>query len=90
MEHAAEIAGLLLDSVVVEDPSELGAINTATFPARARSRMALRVGSVRDLQAVMAHSTRRRWRVHVVSRGKNWGFGSKLPAASVLSSRQRK
>jgi 4-cresol dehydrogenase (hydroxylating) len=81
--QASEIAGLAPDSVVVEDPRSLTAINTATFLARARSRMALRVGSVRDLSAVMAHCTRRRWRVHVVSQGKNWGFGSKLPTVDV-------
>ena len=81
--HADEIAGLLLNSVVVADPASLSAINTATFPARAQSRIALHVGSVRDLRAVMAYCTHRRWRVHVVSQGKNWGFGSKLPAADV-------
>jgi 4-cresol dehydrogenase (hydroxylating) flavoprotein subunit len=81
--HAAELAGLLRDSVVVTDPASLSAINTATFPAWARSRFALRVGSVPDLRAVMAHCTRRRWRVHVVSQGKNWGFGSRLPTDDV-------
>lgn len=80
---AAEIAGLLRDSVLVADPERLSAINTATFPAWARSRLALRIGSVPDLQAVLAHCARRRWRVHVVSQGKNWGFGSRLPADDV-------
>lgn len=80
---AAEIAGLLQDSVIVADPVSLFAINTATFPAPAQIRMALRVGSVRDLRAVLARCTQRRWPVHVVSQGKNWGFGSRLPAADV-------
>lgn len=80
---AVEIAGLLKDSVVVTDPARMRAINTATFPALARSRFAVRVGSVSDLSALLAHCTRRRFRVHVVSQGRNWGFGSRLPADDV-------
>ncbi len=83
LNYATEIAGLVKDSIVVQDPSDLQAINTGTFPTRARSRIALRVGSLLDLRAVMTHCTRRRWRVYVVSQGKNWGFGSKLPTVDV-------
>ena len=80
---AAEIAGLLRDSVLLDDPASISAFNMATFPARACSLYALRVGSVADLRAVLAHCTNRRWQVHVVSQGKNWGFGSRLPVADV-------
>jgi 4-cresol dehydrogenase (hydroxylating) len=59
---------------------ELDAANTATFATSARSRAIVRPASREEVQACLRVANRFGVPVQPVSRGKLWGFGSRVPA----------
>jgi 4-cresol dehydrogenase (hydroxylating) len=66
---------------VVVAPGALASAMTATFATRARIPAIVRPGSREEVQACLRIATRLRVPVYPSSRGKNWGFGSRVPAA---------
>lgn len=64
---------------VVTDAPALDAAATATFATRPRSPAIVRPGSREEVQACLAVANRFGVAVYPVSRGRNWGFGSRVP-----------
>jgi 4-cresol dehydrogenase (hydroxylating) flavoprotein subunit len=67
------------DDHVVTDPASLAAAGTATFATHARAPAIVRPASTAEVQACLRVANRFRVPVYPVSRGKNWGFGSRVP-----------
>ena len=67
------------DDHVVTDPASLAAAGTATFATEARTPAIVRPASTAEVQACLRVANRFRVPVYPVSRGKNWGFGSRVP-----------
>jgi 4-cresol dehydrogenase (hydroxylating) len=65
---------------VVTDPAALAAAGTATFATKARVPAIVRPASCAEVQACLRVANRFRVPVYPVSRGRNWGFGSRVPA----------
>jgi len=66
---------------VVTDPAALASVTTATFATRAGVPAVVRPASREEVQACLRVANRFRVPVYPTSRGKNWGFGSRVPAA---------
>lgn len=66
---------------VLTDGAALARAMTATFATAARIPAIVRPSSREEVQACLGVANRFRVRVYPVSRGKNWGFGSRVPAA---------
>jgi 4-cresol dehydrogenase (hydroxylating) len=66
---------------VLTDPAALAPATTATFATTAQIPAIVRPSSREEVQACLRIANRFRVRVYPVSRGKNWGFGSRVPAA---------
>jgi 4-cresol dehydrogenase (hydroxylating) flavoprotein subunit len=64
---------------VIADPAALAAANAATFATAQRAPAIVRPASRDEVRACLAVANRFRVPVHPVSRGKNWGFGSRVP-----------
>lgn len=64
---------------VVTDDAALDAASTATFATRQRTPAIVRPASREEVQACLRIANRLRVPVHPVSRGKHWGFGSRVP-----------
>src|SRR5450432_3834923 len=64
---------------VVTTQATLARASTATFATTQRIPVLLRPGSRAELQACMAIATESSIPVYVVSTGKNWGYGSRVP-----------
>src|SRR5271170_4680084 len=67
------------EHVVTAEPA-LGAAETATFVTGQRIPAIVRPASRGEVQACLAVANRFRVPVYPVSRGKSWGFGSRVPA----------
>src|SRR5580692_7725014 len=67
------------DDHVVTDPASLAAAGTATFATHAHAPAIVRPASTAEVQACLRVANRFRVPVYPVSRGKNWGFGSRVP-----------
>lgn len=66
---------------VITSPEEITRASTATFATTQRIPALLRPGSRAELQACLAIARRFSIAVYPVSTGKNWGYGSRVPAA---------
>ena len=66
---------------VVVDAATLASAGTATFATTSRVPALLRVGSTAEVQAVLRIANELRVPVYPVSRGRNWGYGSRVPPA---------
>jgi 4-cresol dehydrogenase (hydroxylating) len=66
---------------VVTDPSALGAASTATFATSARVPLILRPADRQQVQACLRVANAHRVPVYPISTGRNWGYGSRVPAA---------
>ena len=66
---------------VLTDPAALASAMTATFATRAGIPAIVRPSSREEVQACLRVANRFRVPVYPTSRGKNWGFGSRVPAA---------
>ncbi len=75
---AAFASAVGAEHVITAAPA-LDAAATATFATRQRAPAIVRPGSRDEVQACLAVANRFRVPVYPVSRGKNWGFGSRVP-----------
>ncbi len=66
---------------VIDDIASRRALERATFATSTRVPALIRPGSREEVQACMRIARRHRIAVYPVSRGCNWGFGSRVPPA---------
>jgi 4-cresol dehydrogenase (hydroxylating) len=76
---------------VITDTQTLGEIETATFATAAKVSAVVCPASREELQECLRIANRFKVPVYPISRGKNWGYGSRVPAAgrSVLFALER-
>jgi FAD/FMN-containing dehydrogenase len=83
MDPVLEIVAALRDAIggshVASDPSSLEQASTATFAAAARVAAIAWPADSAEVRACLAVARRFRLPVYPVSRGKNWGLGSRVP-----------
>ena len=75
----AAFAAAVGEPHVVTEPAALSAAETATFATRQRIPAIVRPASTGEVAACLRVATRFRVPVYPVSRGRNWGFGSRAP-----------
>jgi 4-cresol dehydrogenase (hydroxylating) flavoprotein subunit len=66
---------------VIDDAGTLRQAETATFATTQRVPLMVRPGNREDVQACVRIANRHRLALYPVSSGKNWGYGSKVPAS---------
>jgi 4-cresol dehydrogenase (hydroxylating) len=64
---------------VVTDPASLEAASTATYQTRSRVTAIVRPASAADVQACVRVAQAYRAPIYPISRGCNWGYGSRVP-----------
>src|SRR5262245_34994878 len=64
---------------VVRSEAELAAAGRATFATSQRVEAVVRPGSLEEVRTALRIVSEERISVHPVSRGKNYGFGSRVP-----------
>lgn len=62
-----------------DDPETLDALHRSTFPAPQRAAALLRPADAAGVRACLAIAARHGLRLHPISRGCNWGLGSRVP-----------
>lgn len=77
----AEWSTLLGPANLVTDAEARQAAQTATFATTQTLRAILRPASSAEVAACLKIAQRHRVPVHPVSRGRNWGYGSRVPSA---------
>ncbi len=65
---------------VITDPSRLGEAVQATYSTEARIQAILYPQSAKQVQSVVRIAVEFREPLYPISRGKNWGYGSRVPA----------
>jgi 4-cresol dehydrogenase (hydroxylating) flavoprotein subunit len=65
---------------VLTDPAALSAAETATFSTSNRIPAIVRPGSREEVRACVRVANEQRTPIYPVSTGKNWGYGSRVPA----------
>src|ERR1700748_2158092 len=83
MNYKVELLRLLVNSIVTDEKSTVAHANTATFPTSAQSQLLVFTRDVADIQRLLGFCTEHHIRLYVVSTGRNWGFGSKVPVSDV-------
>ncbi len=78
---AREWRALLGAGNVIDDAEQLRAAQTTTFLTRQRIPLILRPASTTEVQGCLRIANRHRVPVYPVSGGKNWGYGSRVPAS---------
>ena len=78
----ADWIAALGESNVSADPAELAVAGTATFAEERAIPAILRPGSREDVQACLHIANRHGIPVYPISGGRNWGYGSRLPAVN--------
>jgi 4-cresol dehydrogenase (hydroxylating) len=82
LDHAvSEWSALLGQEHVIVGQAELRDAETATFQTAQRVPAIVRPGNRDEVREVLRIANRRRVPVYPVSGGRNWGYGSKVPAA---------
>ena len=76
-----EWAGVVGSGNVITDDASLRAAETGTFATQQRIPAIVRPGSREEVQACMRIANRCGVAVYPISSGKNWGYGSRVPAA---------
>ena len=71
---------VLGDAHVIDAGPELRAVNTATFATTQAAPAIIRPGSVEEVQRCVEIANAHAVAIYPVSRGKNWGLGSRVPA----------
>jgi 4-cresol dehydrogenase (hydroxylating) flavoprotein subunit len=66
---------------VETDAAELDRVNTATFPTRWRAAAVVRPASVEEVRGCVRAAAEHGLALYPVSRGKNWGYGSRAPGS---------
>ena len=64
---------------VIANSARLDRVNTATYATSAASRVLVRAQTVEEVTDLVRFAAATGCRVYVVSQGRNWGFGSKVP-----------
>jgi 4-cresol dehydrogenase (hydroxylating) len=80
---ADDLTDLLKNSVVSVDKQELQLTNTATFETSTSSSLIVKTRTITDVVLLLQFCNRNAFKLSVISCGKNWGFGSKVPVQSV-------
>ena len=70
---------VLGDEHVHSDAGSLASLHTTTFPAAQRASALLRPASASEVRECLRIAGRYGVPVHPISRGKNWGLGSRVP-----------
>src|SRR2546428_9480035 len=70
---------VLGDEHVITDPQQCAAANLATFVPSGQIVAIIRPSTTAEVQACMRIAQRDRVPVYPVSRGRNWGYGSRTP-----------
>lgn len=78
-EACAAFSAVIGPEHVVTDPKLLARLGTATFSTEARVLAWLRPGNAEEVRGVLRVSSARAMPLYVVSGGKNWGLGSRVP-----------
>ncbi|MEE8056471.1 MAG: FAD-dependent oxidoreductase [Pseudomonadales bacterium] len=81
--NAAEqeaLSKLLTHSHIIDHQLRLSEANTATFKTHQSSKLIVQVGALEDITKLVQFASRQKLTVYTISQGKNWGFGSKVPA----------
>ncbi|HYI02415.1 FAD-binding oxidoreductase [Hyalangium sp.] len=76
----AEWRSALGEANVLTEPEALAAAETTTFATTQRIPAILRPGSTAEVQACLRVAQAHRIPVYPVSGGRNWGYGSRVPA----------
>lgn len=69
------------DTHVIDTPDDLRAVATATFATRARVPLIVRPADRSQVEACLRVAHQHRLAVYPVSTGRNWGYGSSVPAS---------
>lgn len=87
----ADLAAALGNDNLTRDPAVLARAETATFATDRRILAIARPADRSDVQACLRLANRHRVPLYPVSRGRNWGYGSRVPTAdgAVLLSLER-
>jgi 4-cresol dehydrogenase (hydroxylating) len=75
----AEFRQLLGEEYVITDRETLTIYETATFDTEQRVPLVVMPGSTEQVQDIVRIANRYRLRMYPVSRGRNWGLGSRVP-----------
>ncbi len=75
----SEITLLIGEENILLEIISLGDAETATYPTTQRIKAIIKPGSTVDLQQCMVIVNKYKVPVYPVSRGKNWGYGSRVP-----------
>jgi 4-cresol dehydrogenase (hydroxylating) len=76
--HMTEVVGL---QYVITDASALRSAETSTFSTGYRIPGIIRPGNLAEVQECVRVANRFRVPIYPISSGKNWGYGSRVPAA---------
>ncbi|MEO1261455.1 MAG: FAD-binding protein [Bacteroidota bacterium] len=79
----SELKKILKNSEVVGDDSVLAMANLAAFKTLKSSQLIVRTKTVEDISRLVKYLSENKMTLYVVSNGKNWGFGSKVPVKNV-------
>ncbi len=74
-----ELAALLGAGNVISDPDQLAAAAQTNYPVSQQIPLILRPGAATELAECLKIARRYNQPVYVISRGKNWGYGSRVP-----------
>jgi len=74
-----ELAALLGAGNVISDPDQLAAAAQTNYPSSQQIPLIIRPATAAELAGCLKIARRYDQAVYVVSRGKNWGYGSKAP-----------
>ncbi|HET8549813.1 MAG TPA: FAD-binding oxidoreductase [Bryobacteraceae bacterium] len=77
-----QFAAIVGDANAISDPVSLRAAETATFDVRHEIPLIVRPASRPEVQECVRLANRLRTPLYPVSRGRNWGYGSRVPSAS--------
>ena len=78
-----ELAALLPDCLVTAETSALHYANLTTFATSTASKAIVYPRAVGAIRRLLRHCAEQRHTLFVVSCGKNWGFGSRVPVQDV-------
>lgn len=81
---AAALRGLIPNLELWDDEARLESANSATFATKARSALVARPATTGEVAAILRYADGERISVYPVSRGCNFGFGSRVPVRSVV------
>src|SRR5689334_20152406 len=71
---------ILGDKHVIAEPGALVAAGTATFSTAAQARAIIRPADRAEVQACLRVANAHNVALYPISRGRNWGYGSRVPS----------